>query len=48
MMFLETPSEKKNSQDDLPALAYFSKNFTTSRFSKQFAFKTGRSKVTYP
>jgi hypothetical protein len=40
MFFKRTPSEKKNSQDDLPALAYFSKIFTP-RFSKQFAFKKG-------
>jgi hypothetical protein len=32
-MFLkDPPSEKKNSQDDLPALAYFSKIFTLHVF----------------
>ncbi len=48
MFFKGTPSEKKNSQDDLPALAYFSKIFTLHVFLNNLPSKKGRSNVTNP
>jgi hypothetical protein len=47
-VFKGTPSEKKISQDDLPALAYFSKIFTLHVFLSNLPSKKGRSNVTYP
>jgi hypothetical protein len=38
----------KNSQDDLPVLAYFSKIFTLHVFVSNLSSKKGRSNVTYP
>jgi hypothetical protein len=43
-----TSSEKKNSQDKLPALAYFLKCFTLYVFHSNFPSKKGRFNVTYP
>ncbi len=47
-VFKGAPSEKKNSQDDLPALAYFSKIFKLHIFISNLPSKKGRSNVTYP
>jgi hypothetical protein len=49
MMFLKghNHSEKKNQQDNLPALGYFFLNFNIMFFSN-FPSKKSRSNVTYP
>ncbi len=47
-VFKGTPSEKKNSQDNLPALTCFSKIFTLHVFLSNLPSKKGRSNVTYP
>jgi hypothetical protein len=47
-VFKGTSSEKKNSQDNLLALAYFLKFFTLYVFRSNLPLKKGRSNVTYP
>jgi hypothetical protein len=47
-VFTGTRTEKKNSQDNSPALSYLFKKFTPNVFLSNLPSKEGRSNATYP